>query len=303
MKRLFPLLLTIMLCCTAALAQTVPDEAIRAALLENDSLSAYPTCEVMAEWHQVLAEDEDGDSTIVYIVADTTAFGEVNGVFLGQHGKAMPAVMTFTGTGDDWQLTKLEPVSSSDDLEDYMPEEACEAFDEFDEDEADEAIRKEAKAWLKAAGRSLDVAVNLYEMEEDLDDVELPSEVWYLTVGWPVGYLDKLATCRYDRNGRTVSCTTAWEPDEDDDELGLLTYTMTDEASGETVEQISILVTENEAVITMEDAGGTRTYFCDREDDEITAFTTEADGECGIDVTVLEENLRIAMMDGIEAYN
>lgn len=303
MKKCFLIVMALLLCCTCALAQTVSDDAIRTALLEVDPLSDYPTCEMMAEWHQVLGEDADGDSAVVYVVAYTSAFGEVNGVFLGRSDEAVPAVLTFAQSGDDWTLTDIECIADDSDLDEYMPEDACNAYDEYDEDAAYEAIREEVTAWLKAAGRKLDVAVTYYDMEDDLDDVELPEEVWQLTVGWPVGYLDQLAACRYPLDGRMVSCVTAWEPDEEDDELGLLSYTMTDDATGEVLQTITILVTEDTAVITMEDAAGSRCYTCIREDDEIADYTLETTGDCAIDVSELERNLRIAMMDGIEAYN
>lgn len=303
MKKCLLIALALLLCCTAALAQTVPDDVIRAALLEADPLTGYPTCEMMAEWHQVLGEDADDDSAVVYVVAYTSAFGEVNGVFLGRGDEAVPAVMTFDRSGEDWTLTDIVCVADDSELDEYMPEDACEAYEDYDEDAAQEAIRREVKAWLKAAGRKLDVAVTYYDMDDDLDDVELPEDVWQLTVGWPVGYLDQLAECRYPLDGRMVACVTAWEPDEDDDELGLLSYTMTDAATGEVLQAIAILVTEDAAVITMEDAAGSRRYACTREDDAITDYVLETTGACGIDVEALELNLRIAMMDGIEAYN
>lgn len=301
MKKLTILALTLLLCCSFALAQTVPDAVIRAALLENDPLDAYPTCDMMAEWHMTLGEEAKGQSAQVYVMAHTAAFGEVNGVFLGQHHMAKATVLTFAQDGDDWKLTQLTRVDD-DSRDDVLPESAQEAYDDYDEDEAFEAIRKEAKAWLKQAGRSMEIAVTYYDMEDDLDDVELPEDVWQLTVGWPVGYLDQLAACRYTRNGSLVTCTTAWEPDEEDDELGVLTYTMKDEA-GQVLETISIAVTEDEAVVSVQDGSGSRRYICTREDDAITGFTMEAEGDCGVDVTALETNLRIAVMQGIEAYN
>jgi len=214
-----------------ALASADLDGALASAVL--DRLGDDTLGEANTEGYIILSEAKDGEgNTVVYAVASYASYGFENGIFTVRSGcGAIPAVIVFSGSGDDYTLLSYtEPqdgVNNEESKKALFPSELWSDVLNADQyyPELQQQQVEQAQAYLTAIGRDAEIEPNYVEKQQFNISSEAFSALTAIKELYEFPYW--VGSQEFVVDGVRYIYEAG---DEDDDGYSVLTFTEKDEA-------------------------------------------------------------------------